>query len=275
MPGLRREELAQLAGISVTYYTRLEQGQSVNASESVIEAIARALDLTEDERLHLHELARPRPAKRRRPARPDVARAGIRQLITAMGDVPAVVLDQRSDVLAWNPLAHRLLAGHCDFDAPSRSTDRPNLTRMLFLDPHTRELYSRWEEEANRAIASLRLVAGRSQDDRELTALIGELTVKSPEFASLWSRHPIHRCTSGTKYLRHPEVGEFELEFEALHLPDDTGHRMIAYTAMPATASEAALQLLRASLPGRGPRSTTRSADTSVVKVRHGTEYRQ
>jgi transcriptional regulator with XRE-family HTH domain len=251
VPGLRREELAQLAGVSATYYTRLEQGQSTNASASVIDAIARALNLTEDERAHLHDLARPRRARRVRPAKPDMARRGTRQLVNAMTDVPAVVLGRRSEVLAWNSLGHVLLAGHCDFDAPDRPADRPNLTRMLFLDPHTRDLYPRWPEEAARAVASLRLVAGRYPDDPELASLIGELSMKSPEFAALWSKHPVQNCMSGAKYLHHPEVGGFEVEFEALHLPDDTGHRIITYTAAPGTPAEAALHLLKASLAAR------------------------
>jgi transcriptional regulator with XRE-family HTH domain len=251
VPGLRREELAQLAGVSATYYTRLEQGQSVNASASVIDAIARALRLTADERAHLHDLARPKRARRARPGKPDVARAGTRQLINAMADVPAVVLGRRSEVLAWNPLGHALLGGHCDVTAPDRPADRPNLTRMLFLDPHTRDLYPRWREEAARAVASLRLVAGRYPDDPDLAALIGELSMKSTEFAALWSTHPVQNCMSGSKELRHPEVGEFELAFEVLHLPDDNGHRIITYTAAPGTASEAALHLLRTGLPDR------------------------
>ncbi|MFC8845618.1 MULTISPECIES: helix-turn-helix transcriptional regulator [unclassified Micromonospora] len=253
VPGLRREELAHLAGVSATYYTRLEQGQSSNASESVIESLARALGLNEDERQHLYDLARPQPSKRRRTVRPDVARQGTRRLLDAMRDVPAVVLGRRSEVLAWNQLGHRLLAGHLDESAPNRPADRPNLTWMLFLDPHTRDLYTRWEEESSRAVASLRLVSGRYPDDPELAALIGELCVKSPEFSTLWSKHPVQKCLSGSKYLRHPEVGELELEFEALQLSDDTGHRMLTYTAVPGTFSEAALQLLKAGVPTEDP----------------------
>lgn len=244
VPGLRREELAQLAGVSPTYYTRLEQGQSTHASESVIDAIARALGLDHDERVHLHDLARPAPAKRRRPARSDAARAGTVRLIEAMGDVPAVVLGRRTEVLAWNRAAHALLAGHVALDAPQRAAERPNLTRMLFLDPHTRDLYSRWDEEAARAVASLRLVAGRHRDDRALSDLVGELAVNSDAFATLWSAHPVQNCMSGTKHFRHPQVGELDLEFEALHLPDDSGHRILTYTAVPGAASEAALRLL-------------------------------
>lgn len=248
VPGLRREELAQLAGVSATYYTRLEQGQSTNASESVIDSLARALGLNEDERQHLYNLARPQPAKRRRPVRPDTARPSTRRLLDAMRDIPAVILGRRNEVLAWNRLGHRLLAGHLDETAPDRPADRPNLTWMLFLDPHTRELYSRWHEESTRAVASLRLVAGRFPDDPELAALIGELSVKSPEFATLWSKHPVQKCLFGTKYLRHPEVGDLELEFEALQVADDSGHRLMTYTALPGSSSEAGLQILRAGI---------------------------
>jgi len=244
VPGLRREELAQLAGISATYYTRLEQGQSTHASEAVIDAIARALSLGDDERTHLHDLAKPARNKRRRPARPDAARPSTVRLINAMADVPAVIMGRRTEVLAWNRLGHALLAGHYDFTAPSRPADRPNLTRMLFLDPHTRELYSRWDEEASRAVASLRLVAGRYREDRALAGLVGELTLKSDAFAALWSEHPVHNCLSGSKRFQHPEIGDFELEFEILHLPDDTGHRILTYTAIPGTPSELTLRLL-------------------------------
>jgi transcriptional regulator with XRE-family HTH domain len=241
---LRREELAQLAGVSATYYTRLEQGQSTNASESVIDALARALELDDDERAHLRDLARPAQAKRRRRARPEAADPSTVRLIAAMADIPALVMGPRTEVLAWNPLAHALLAGHHDVDAPTRPADRPNLTRMLFLDAHTRELYSRWDEEAARAGASLRLVAGRHRDDRELADLVGELTLKSHEFASLWSRHPVHNCVAGVKHFHHPEIGDLELEFQVLLLPDDSGHRIMTYTAVPGTPSAAAIRLL-------------------------------
>jgi transcriptional regulator with XRE-family HTH domain len=246
VPGLRREELAQLAGVSPIYYTRLEQGQSSNASDSVIEAIARALALDDDERAYLHELARPRPAKRRR-QRPDAARPGVVQLITAMRDVPAIVLGRHSEVLAWNDLGHLLFAGHHDRTSPGRPADRPNLTRMLFLDPHSRELYRRWDEEASRAVASLRVAAGRFSDDPAMTALVGELIVKSPEFAACWAKHPVQVCGAGTKYLHHPVVGDLELDYEALHLPEDDGHRLLTYTPVAGSSSEAALRLLRAS----------------------------
>ncbi|MCZ2804444.1 helix-turn-helix transcriptional regulator [Modestobacter sp. VKM Ac-2983] len=244
VPGLRREELAMLAGVSATYYARLEQGLSANASEAVLDALARALELDADERAHLRTLARTTTRRRARP-RPDVIRPGMLRLIESMPDTPAVVLGRRSEVLGWNALGHRLVAGHLPFDSPHRPAERPNMTRLLFLDAHTRELYSRWDDEAQRAVSSLRVLAGRSPDDEELTRLVGELTVQSAEFARLWARHPVANCVSGTKQLRHPEVGDLEVAFEVLTPPDDAGHRVLLYTAAPGTPSAAALDLLR------------------------------
>ncbi len=235
VPGLRREELAMLAGVSNTYNTRLEQGLSNNASESVIDSIARALNLNPDERAHLFNLARPGKTKRRTLTKPDKARPGTLRLIGSMFTTPAVVLGRRSEVLAWNPLGHRLVAGHLDSVSPETPSVRPNMTRMLFLDPHTRELYTRWDEEANRAVASLRRLAGMTTDDTELASLVGELTMKSPEFASLWAKHPVENCMSGLKYIHHPEVGDLELNFEVLTQQDESGHRILMYTADPGT----------------------------------------
>ncbi|AWZ07992.1 MULTISPECIES: helix-turn-helix transcriptional regulator [unclassified Streptomyces] len=244
VPGLRREELALLAGVSITYYTHLEQGQSTNASDSVLDSLARALRLTPDEHAHLRDLARPPKAKRVRPPRPEYARATTRRLIGAMPQVPAVVLDARNDVLAWNPLGHALLAGHLAFASPDEPAGRPNLTRMLFLDPHTRELYTDWKNEARVALAALRLVAGRDPEDRALAGLIGSLMLRSPEFADLWSKQPVRECTVGTKELHHPAVGPMTLDFESLRLSDGTGHRMLLYSAAESSSSDAALRLL-------------------------------
>ncbi|MFJ6701151.1 helix-turn-helix domain-containing protein [Streptomyces sp. NPDC091272] len=267
VPGLRREELALLAGVSVTHYTRLEQGQSTNVSDAVLDAIAIALRLTEDETAHLRDLARPTRTRRPAPARADNAGTTIRQLLAAMPDVPAVVLNRRNDVLAWNPLGHALLAAHLDADSPDRSARRPNLTRLLFLDEETRRLYPHWDDEARTALAALRLVAGRYPDDRPLAELIGQLTMKSAEFTTLWSRHPVRGCVSGTKHLQHPLVGRMELAFETMQLAGGNGQRMLAYSAEPGTASEAALRLLASSL---GPDQATRTFEDVSSHGSHG-----
>lgn len=244
VPGLRREELAQLAGVSMTYLTRLEQGQSQNASYAVIDALARALQLDADERAHLFALAHPARPKRSHASAPEVAKPGAEQLLHAMPDVPAVLLGRFNDILAWNRAGHLLLAGHLAADAPEQGEDRPNQLRLLFLDPHTRDLYVDWEDEAALAVASLRYVAAQYADDRRLAELVGELSMNSPDFARLWAGHDVRLCTSGTKRFRHPEVGELELHYEVLHLPEGNGQRILTHTAQPGSASFAALRLL-------------------------------
>jgi transcriptional regulator with XRE-family HTH domain len=246
VPGLRREEVAMLAGMSVTYYARLEQGQHVNASDAVIASLARALALTEIERKHLGDLS---GARRRTPkaarSRPDHVRPGTRSLVQAMDTVPAIVLGKRTEILAWNQAGHRLVASHLDFDAPEAPSRRPNMTRMLFLDKATRALYPHWHTEAGRAVASLRLLSGRFADDTELAALIGELTLKSPEFAALWAGHPVENCMTGQKTLDHPKIGSLTLGFEVLTMPDDSGHRVLTYIAEPESDTAKALTRLQ------------------------------
>lgn len=244
VPGLRREELAQLAGVSVTYLTRLEQGQSQNASDSIIDALARALRLDADERAHLYALAHPAPMTRPQASKPETAKPGAEQLLHSMGDVPAVLLGRFNDILAWNHAGHRLLAGHLDGEAPASFEDRPNQLKLLFLDEHMRDLYVNWRDEAALAVASLRYVAAQFADDRRLAELVGELSMKSPEFASLWAGHDVRLCTSGSKRFRHPEVGELTLAYEVLHLPEGNGQRILTHTAEPGSASFAALRLL-------------------------------
>ncbi|WP_435642944.1 helix-turn-helix domain-containing protein [Streptomyces sp. H49] len=248
VPGLRREEVALAAGLSVTHYTRLEQGRAQQVSDSVLDAIARTLRLTPDEYGHLMDLARPEPAASRRPPAPRAARAdeGVRLLIDSFTDTPALVLDRRNDVLAWNAMGRLLLASHLDPDAPDHPARRPNLTRMLFLDDRTRALYPRWQEEAQLAVASLRLVAGRHPQDKRLAELVGELTVRSEEFARRWAKHPVRTCVAGTKELDHPLVGFLELSFQSLLVPGPSDQRVIAYTARVGSGSEAGLRLLAA-----------------------------
>ncbi|NUP83706.1 MAG: helix-turn-helix domain-containing protein, partial [Nonomuraea sp.] len=232
VPGLRREELAQLAGVSPTYYTRLEQGQSYQASPAVLESLADALRLSDDERAHLHRLARPASPARRRTTKTAAVRPDTRRLLDAMGEIPALLIDFRSDVLGWNRLGHRLLAGHLAPDAPHHGADRPNLTRMLFLDAHHRELFPRWRQAAACAVAALRSAAGRHRDDRRLAELIGELTMKSQDFAALWAGHAVGGHAYGERLLRHPEVGELVLDLETLTLSDGSGHRVLLYNAV-------------------------------------------
>jgi transcriptional regulator with XRE-family HTH domain len=246
--GLRREELATLANVSITHYTRLEQGRATGASDGLLEAIARTLRLTDDETAHLKDLARrPAPAATSgRPAPPRASHAGAsaRQLLAAMTHVPALILDRRNDVLAWNRLGHALLAGHLPWESPDTPVGRPNMTGMLFLDRQYRGLYEDWHDQAQLAVASLRQVAGRHPDDRSLAELVGRLTMNCEEFACLWARHPVSTCTSGIKHLRHPLVGAMELSFENLVIPGASGQHLIAYTAEPGSPSDAALRLL-------------------------------
>ncbi|TAK68560.1 MAG: XRE family transcriptional regulator [Actinomycetota bacterium] len=247
VPGLRREELAQLAGVSVTYLTRLEQGQSQNASDAVIDALALALQLDADERTHLGVLAHPARKQRRRNVAQEEAKPGAAQLLQAMGHVPAVLLGRFHDILAWNRAGQVLLAGHLDYEAPNAGAERPNQLRMLFLDKRTRDLYLDWNDEAALAVASLRYISAQFADDRRSAELVSELQVRSPEFATLWAGHDVRLCTSGTKRLRHPTVGELRLDYEVLQLPEGSGQRILAHTAEPGSASYAALRLLTTS----------------------------
>jgi transcriptional regulator with XRE-family HTH domain len=244
VPGLRREELAQLAGVSAGYYTRLEQGQSPNASDAVLDAISRVLRLDGDERAHLYALARPAARASRKRARPERLRPALRHMLAAVGDTPALIIGRSADVLAWNPMAHALLAGHLGFGTPDQPAGRPNLARLIFLDEHTRELYADWRQKARDTVADLRRSAARHPDDRELAELIGELTMKSRAFAALWSAHPVRACAFYTRELRHPLVGPLTLANETLNLPDDDRQRLALFYAEPGSPSQAGLSLL-------------------------------
>ncbi|MBZ2196204.1 helix-turn-helix domain-containing protein [Occultella gossypii] len=247
VPGLRREELALIAGVSITYLTRLEQGQSQNASAEVIGALARALQLDADERAHLFALAHSAPAKRPYRSESENAKPGAERLLHAMGEVPAVLLGRFNDILAWNRTGHLLLAGHLDPEDPAHPGRRPNQIRLLFLDERVRDLYIDWEDEAALAVASLRFVAAQFAEDRRVVELVGDLSVNSAEFARLWAGHDVRLCTSGTKRLHHPELGDLTLGYELLHLPEGNGQRILTHTAEPGSASSAALRLLTGS----------------------------
>ncbi|TCJ31583.1 helix-turn-helix domain-containing protein [Parafrankia sp. BMG5.11] len=243
VPGLRREELAQLAGVSVTYYTRLEQGQSRNASDAVLDALARVLLLGDDEHAHLRTLARPARVARRT-ARPEKVRPGVRLLLDAVRDVPALVIGRRTDVLAWNRLAHALLAPHLDFAAPNRCATQPNMARLILLDPHIRDLYVNWRRKVDEVVRYLRLASGQYPDDQQLTTLIGELCVNSPEFAVNWARHQVRDCGHAVREYRHPLVGDLVLAEEVLRVQDDSGLRLLVLSPEPGSASAERLTLL-------------------------------
>ncbi|MCT2594634.1 helix-turn-helix transcriptional regulator [Streptomyces sp. N2-109] len=263
VPGLRREELAQVAGVSVAYYTRLEQGHSHNVSTGVLDAIAGALRLTRAERDHLTHLTKPKRHTRRVSTRPQRVRPLLQQMIDAMEGVPAYVVGRRLDVIGWNPLANVLLGG-----LSARPRHELNMAWLVFLDPGTRALYADWAQKASDVVAWLRLDAGCHTDDPQLNALIGELSVKSPDFRRLWAKHNVQEKSYGTKELRHPLVGRLELSFEVLKLPGDQSQELVAYHAAPGSASSEALRLLAswaAEMPapdgGDGPEPEAPAAD--------------
>lgn len=239
VPGLRREELAMLAGVSVDYYVRLEQGRDLTPSDSVLDALARALRLDEVEHAHLRALARPGRASVGAGSAdvPPVVRTGVRMLIDGL-DRPAFVIGRRMDILATNRMARTLLA---DFDAmPPR--DR-NHARWIFLDPATRALYVDWALVARENVAILRHDAARHPDDPLLRELIGELTMASTEFATWWAELDVTARSHGSKRYRHPAVGEMTIHFEAMALADPE-QSLFIYSVEPGTPSEDAMRLL-------------------------------
>ena len=241
VPGLRREELARLAGVSVNYYTRLEQGRSRSASEKVLDALATALQLDDAEKQYLLALARPKSPQPKRRARPQrVDPATLRLLETLDGaHSPAFVLGRRLDVLAHNRLAGALITEFRALPAQDR-----NQARFVFFEPHARELYTDWDEVAADTVAMLRLDAGRHPDDPQLSALVGDLSIRSEEFRQWWSDHRVHRRTTGTKRYHHPVVGDLAVEYQALHPAGDPDQILIIYTTEPRSASETSLRLL-------------------------------
>jgi len=244
VPGLRREEVSLLAGVSVEYYTRLERGNAQGVSESVLESLARALQLDEAERAHLFDLARRTTATpaRRRPAQR--VRPGLQQLLDAMTDVPAFVQNGRLDVLAANALGRALYCDLYDDVVRGAAGRPPNHARYTFLDPRSEDFYPDWNLAARTGVALLRAEAGRRPDDRVLTELIGELTTRSDRFSALWAAHDVRRHTSGTKHFHHRVVGDLTLDYETLELPGDDGQALISYTAAPGSTSQQALRFL-------------------------------
>lgn len=256
VPGLRREEVAMLAGVSVDYYTRLEKGNLRTASDQVLDAIAGALRLDDAERVHLFDLARvARSGRGVRGTGAPGEEAGsaqvpesLRRLLTGMPGVPAMICNGRLDIVAVNPLARALYAPV--FDSPtSTPAGVANLARFRFLDPASRVFYPRWEESARTPVGLLRLQAGHRPFDRALSNLIGELCTRSAEFRELWAAHDVRSHDTGVKHLCHPVVGELALDFDAMTVDADRTLRFLAYTAAPGTPAAAALAELEVPAP--------------------------
>ncbi|MFC8272489.1 helix-turn-helix domain-containing protein [Streptomyces sp. NPDC057271] len=240
VPGLRREEVAELAGVSVVYYTRLEQGRATNPSDAVLNALARVLRLDTAERAHLYDLARPPRLRVAEPSIPQAQRVrpDVRRLLDAVGAVPAYVLGPSMDVLAANDLARALF-----LDAAGDPASTPNIVRHIFLDATARSLYPHWDQVARQTVGFLRLSAARHAGDSRVGRLVEEVGELSPEFRTLWAAQEVREKTHGTKTFRHPVVGRFDLAYEALTLPGDDGQSLIVFTA-PCATSETALKLL-------------------------------
>ena len=240
VPGLRREEVAVLAGVSVPYYTRLERGNLSGVSESVLEALARALQLDEAERAHLFDLARaaqpttPAPTSEKERIRPSVQR-----MLDAITGAPAAVLNGRFDMLATNTLARGLYSEL--YVDPVRPV---NHARFVFLSPRAPDFYLDWERAADDTVAILRTAAGRDPYDRDLSDLVGELSTRSEEFRTRWAAHNVRIHRTGTKTFHHPVVGDLSLTYEMMDLSADSGLALIAYTAEPGSKSAEALDLL-------------------------------
>jgi transcriptional regulator with XRE-family HTH domain len=240
VPGLRRAEVALLAGVSPDYYVRLERGNLSGASDSVLDAIARALQLDEAERAHLFDLARAaNTTPRTRRTTPQQVRPGVQQLLDAMTDAPAFVRNGRLDILAANRLGQAVYAPV--FDTPIRPA---NLARFAFLDPRATDFYPDWDAAANTTVNILRIEAGRTPHDRALSDLVGELATRSDDFRTRWAAHNVRLHHTGVKHFRHPIVGDVVLSFEAMPLPTDPGLTLTALSAEPGSPTQDALKLL-------------------------------
>ena len=235
VPGLRREELATLAGVSGPYYARLEQGRDRHPSPQILDAIGRALGLDEQAAAHLHRLAQPSPPPSKSPPRAEEASAGLKLLLERWSHQPAVVLGRYRDVLAANRLAQVVNPGF----VPGR-----NLLRHVFLDPEGREYYLDWQEIAEGAVAGLRASAGADPDDPRLTALVGELSVKSEDFRQMWARHDVGARISGRKRYNNPFIGLITLEYATFTVNVDPDQTLFIFSAEPGSSDEHSLRLL-------------------------------
>lgn len=239
--GLRREEVAMLAGISVEYYTQLERGTVSGVSDDVVDAVARALQLDEVERTHLFDLvhaAKRRPSRRRQP--PREIRPGLQRTLDSITDAAAFIRNGRLDILSANRLGYALYSEA--FSNPARPV---NLARFVFLDPRARVFYRDWDAIADSGAGSLRAEAGRDPYDRELTELVGEVSMRSDEFRTRWASHDVRQYATGVQRFHHPLVGELDLTYEALEPTADVGLSIIVYTAEPGSPTHESLERLR------------------------------
>jgi transcriptional regulator with XRE-family HTH domain len=234
-PGLRREEVAQLSGVSTDYYARLEQGREQHPSAQVVHALARALDLNPEETAHLHRLAHTaRVPARRGGTQVDPS---LLRLVDGWLHTPALVLDRRLDVLAGNRLARALFS-------TMLGAGEPNLVRFTFLDPAARDFYPYWDRVARSSLAALRANSGDLVDDPRLTGLVGELSLKSPEFRELWARHDVRGKAHEAKTFNHHQVGELTLTYDSFTVDSATDQQLVVYQAEPGSTSQQALALL-------------------------------
>jgi transcriptional regulator with XRE-family HTH domain len=246
--GLRREEVAFLAGISIDYYTRLERGNVRGVSMGVLDAVIRALQLDEAEHAHLLDLVRAANEEepRRRESPTQLVRPAVARVVDAIAALPAFVHNARLDLLYANRLAQALYVEQ--LSDPIRP---PNLARYVFLDSRARSFYADWEKIARDTVASLRSEAGRNPYDRAISDLIGQLSTRSEEFRVWWAQHDVRFHRSGTKRFRHPVVGDVILAFESFTLPADPGLKIVTYSAEPGSPTEGALSRLLSSTPPR------------------------
>ncbi|MER7840681.1 helix-turn-helix transcriptional regulator [Streptomyces sp. NPDC096040] len=245
-PGLRREELATLAGISIDYYVRLERGKETRPSPAVLDSLARALRMDDQEHQHLRELAAraARYVSEPPPAPSRTVRPHLRLLLESLRPNPAYVISRSMDVLAWNPGGLALYAGLDDWSAKHR-----NLARYLFLHSAARDLFTDWDRRVTACVARLRATAGTAPDAPDLTHLVGELLVKSPDFAGLWERYEATGRKPAQKTFQHPQVGPVTLTSQSLHVEGTPGQRIGVYTAEPGSADHDALLLLDMTAP--------------------------
>jgi transcriptional regulator with XRE-family HTH domain len=240
-PGLRREELATLAGISIDYYTRLERGRETRPSPSVVDALARAMRLGEEEHEHLRSLAtlaaRSAPEPPTAPSR--TVRPGVKLLLENLRPYPAYVVSRSNDILAANPAGLRLLAGIEEWPVKQR-----NIARYVFLHPAAPDLFEEWNNQVRGCVARLRALAGTDPDAPDLAQLVGELLLKSPDFARMWERYDVKGRTQGHKTFHHHEVGDLTLGYQSLLLEGTPGHRLVAYHAEPSSPEHDAVALL-------------------------------